>query len=117
MSYKFNRDWQAGFRWQYASGNPYTEIEDRVFLIDKGFFVPIFSQELFQNRLPPTHRLDFRVDRTWTFDDWQLLLYGEIWNVYMHQNILGVRYNYDYTERQFVYSFPILPTIGIRGVF
>jgi hypothetical protein len=117
VSYKLDRHWQFGARWQYSSGNPYTDIEGRVFLIDKGFFVPVFSRDLYARRLPPTHRLDLRLDRTFVFDNWRLLVYGEIWNTYMHQNLLGFNYNYDYTKREDIYSFPILPTFGVRGEF
>lgn len=116
-SYKINRAWQVGARWHYASGNPYTPVEGRVYLIDKGFFVPVFSPDLYSRRLPPTHRLDLRVDRTWTFDTWKLLLYAEVWNAYLHANLLGYNFNYDYTEREDIHSFPILPTLGVRGEF
>jgi hypothetical protein len=116
-SYKLTRAWQLGARWHFASGNPYTPVNGRVFLIDKGFYVPVFSPDLYSKRLPPTHRLDLRVDRTWTFDVWRLLLYAEVWNVYMHPNLLGFNFNYDYTKRVDVHSFPILPSVGVRGEF
>lgn len=116
-SYRFNRAWQVGARWHYASGNPYTPVDGRVYLIDKGFFVPVFSPQLYSRRLPATHRLDLRVDRSWTFDTWKLLLYAEVWNAYLHSNLLGYNYNYDFTKREDIYSFPILPTLGVRGEF
>jgi hypothetical protein len=68
-------------------------------------------------RLPLFHALDVRVDKTWKFDAWKLAFYVDIQNIYNQENVEGLRYNFNYTEREYTTGLPILPSLGLRGEF
>ncbi|MBW1811007.1 MAG: TonB-dependent receptor, partial [Deltaproteobacteria bacterium] len=108
--------WEFGLRFQLVSGNPHTPMIDSVYDADYDVYVPtagITNSE----RLPLFHQLDLRVDYTWAFTTWALSLYLDVQNVYNHQNVEGVKYNYDYTEKSYYTGLPIIPALGIKGSF
>jgi TonB family protein len=70
-----------------------------------------------EERLPTFHQLDVRVDKKWEFELWKLSLYLDVQNVYNHQNIEGISYNFNYSGRQFATGLPIFPSFGLRGEF
>ena len=61
--------------------------------------------------------LDLRVDYTWAFETWALSLYLDVQNVYNQENIEGIKYNFDYTERSYYTGLPIIPALGLKGSF
>ena len=63
------------------------------------------------------YKRQLRVDKRWDFDAWRLSAYLDVQNVYNSQNVEGIVYNFDFTNRQFISGIPILPSIGLRGEF
>jgi len=86
---KFNRNWDAGFKWRFVGGAPYTPYDvDRSMLkaawdlqgqgyLDYGNYNTL--------RLKSFHQLDIRVDKQYYFKGWSLMLYADVQNVYNHQ--------------------------------
>ena len=68
-------------------------------------------------RLPDFQQLDLRVDRTWRYDTWTLEGYFEVQNVTNTQNVEGYQYDFDFANKRPVTSLPIIPSLGLRGVF
>ena len=122
-SYNLTPTWEFGAKWQYRTGNPYTPVEGTTIELDlrdpinpKPFYVPTYA-ETNSDRLPPYHRLDLRVSKTFQFEGWKLGTFIELLNVYNRKNLLDFRYNEDYTERDDVNQLPILPYFGITAEF
>jgi len=109
--------WSIGARFRLATGYPYTPVDGSIFDSDGDQFTSIPSRNLNSARMPIFHALDLRVDKEWVFDTWMLAAYLEVQNVYNHQNVEGIQYNYDFTEQGYVYGLPILPVFGVRGEF
>ena len=135
-SYNITPTWEIGAKWQYRSGNPYTPVVDAEFLIDPRFLEEIENPEeitptqVIQNsiyrpiygetnsaRLPPYHRLDIRLSKTFNFKRWNLGIFLEILNTYNRKNLLDYTYNTDYSEKDAIYQFPIIPYFGITAEF
>ncbi|MBI5013906.1 MAG: TonB-dependent receptor [Deltaproteobacteria bacterium] len=114
-TYRLSPAWKFGLRWQYHSGTPFTPIVGTVVSTD-GRIRPRYG-DLNSERLPAYHRLDLRADRTWAFDAWKLGLYVELLNAYNRKNVLGYRYNADYTDRDPVYQLPLIPSVGVQAEF
>ena len=120
MNYKFNETWEAGLRWQYGSGFPYTEpvgSKPRIILADKnGDFIPetpviatrkspsdpdneqvVFdidygNRSRFNARKPVYHRLDLRVTASVTLWNTPWNFYLDIINIYNRKNINSYQY-------------------------
>lgn len=129
-SYRFGGGWEAGARFRVVSGNLQTPNvcdfaeEDcdpgrinALFHAASGAYTPLSFGAFNAERLPVFHSLDLRVDKRWDFEVWRLSAYLDVRNVYNNQNVEGIVYNFDYTNRQFVTGIPILPSIGLRGDF
>lgn len=79
-------NWDIGLRWRYVGGAPYTpydieysSVREAWDLTGQGYFdYSRYNSE----RLRAFHQLDLRVDKGWFFDNWTLMLYADIQNVY-----------------------------------
>ena len=119
-SYNLTPTWEIGAKWQYRTGNPYTPVEGATLLFDprngEPIYVPIYA-ETNSDRLPPYHRLDLRVSKTFQFRGWKLGTFLELLNAYNRQNLLDYRYSENYTKREDVNQLPFIPYLGITAEF
>ena len=126
-SYKLTPTWEFGAKWQYRSGNPYTPREGATFQTDprngNPIYVPIYA-ETNSGRLPPYHRLDLRVSKTFQFSNWKLGTFLELLNTYNRANLLDFNYPDDCLtpedcreRRNDVNQLPIIPYLGITAEF
>lgn len=76
-----------------------------------------------QTRLPPFARLDVRVSKTFTFDDFLLEAYLDVLNASASAEVLGYDYAVDRvmgqaTLRKTPFAIPlVLPTLGLKGAY
>jgi TonB family protein len=115
-SYDLGRGWQAGGRFRYVSGNPYTPCLGGVLQAGAGVYA-CRSGPLYSERMPPFTQLDLRVDKTWSFEAWKLTTYLDVQNVYNRANPEAVLYNYNFTQTRYQAGLPIIPSLGVRGEF
>ena len=108
--------WEIGAKWQYRTGNPYTPVLGATSELDprngESIYVPIYA-ETNSARLPAYHRLDVKISKAFRFDNWQMRVFLELLNAYNRKNLLDFSYNDDYTEKDDIYQFPIIPYLGI----
>lgn len=86
LSRDLGRGWEAGLRWRYAGGAPYTPY-DVAASMDKSQWdathQPVLDYSLRNTaRLAPFHQLDIRVDKNWYFKKWTIGIYLDIQNLY-----------------------------------
>ncbi len=122
-SYNLTSTWEIGAKWQYRSGNPYTPVNEQnpsapEFDPRNGetIYIPNYL-ETNSARFPDYHRLDLRVSKTFQFDDWKLGVFLELLNTYNRKNLLDFNYNDDYTEKDNINQFPLIPYLGITSEF
>ena len=115
-SYKLPHDWIAGVRLRYATGALNTPFVGAVYDANGNYHYPL-PGEPWSRRLPDFFQLDVRVDKRFVFNQWILALYADIQNATNYGNVEGVLNNFDYTEEQFLYGLPIIPSLGVRGEF
>ena len=114
-SYRVGR-WELGTRFRLSTGIPQTPITGSVFDADTGNYRPLQGAPG-STRRPTFHQLDFRFERTFTFDAWRLSAYLDVQNVYNAENPEGTFYDYRYRASAPIRGLPILPVIGVRGRF
>lgn len=114
-SYKLGRGWQAGARFRYISGSPYTPELGGVVDYDAGAYAPITSTNKNSARVGAFQQLDLRIDKTWQHKDWSFSMYLDVQNTYFHDNPEGISYNYNYSKSGSLSGLPFLPIIGLRG--
>ncbi|MBE2248935.1 MAG: TonB-dependent receptor [Myxococcus sp.] len=104
----------VGARFRYASGPLITPIAAALFDAQANLYVPIPALP-WSRRLPDFVQLDVRVDKKFVFENWSLVAYLDVQNATNQQNPEALFYNFDYSRSAYVYSIPILPTVGVRG--
>jgi outer membrane receptor protein involved in Fe transport len=102
LSYKLNRYWSFGFKYQYSSGTPYTNLLNvsTMYDIDNDKYSPIYTGGINDNRHASHHQLDFRIDKYWLFDSYVLSTYLDIKNVFHQKHEVDIKYNEDYTAQE-----------------
>lgn len=139
LSFPFFRGWDAGLRWNFGTGVPYTRAVGSY-----AFYRPRFAGEggRFQwtgaegtsdpspeyavllgdhnaERYPAYHRLDVslrkRLNKSWG----TIMPYASVLNLYNQRNVLFYFFEYDRTPptRSGVSMFPVLPTFGMEITF
>lgn len=83
------QSWDIGLKWRYVAGGPYTpydvETSSRVDAWDTKH-QPYYDYSRFnEGRLPAFHQLDVRVDKSFFFRKWSLMLYADIQNIYNYK--------------------------------
>ena len=129
-SYRFAAGWEVGARFRLVSGNLTSPTVCNPAAADcdpsrinalyhgaTGAYTPIRFGAVNDERLPLFHSLDLRIDKAWQFTAWKLSAYVDVQNVYNSQNVEGISYSFDFSNRQFVTGLPFLPSIGLRGEF
>ena len=116
-TYSPTSTWEIGAKWQYRTGIPYTPVLGADLKIDprngESIYVPIYA-ETNSARLLAYHRMDVKISKAFRFDNWQMHIFLELLNAYNRKNLLDFSYNDDYTEKEDIYQFPIIPYLGIN---
>jgi hypothetical protein len=86
LSSGFGKNWNAGAKWRFVGGAPYTPYDyERSSIIEaydaRGQGYPDY-QLYNTGRLADFHQLDVRIDKEYFFKNWSLTLYLDIQNVY-----------------------------------
>ena len=121
VNYRWNRLWDAGLRWTFHSGMPYTAIVGNQENPDfADYYLPIYG-ELNGSRASPYHRLDLRVERQFIGTRLRGSVYLDIINAYARENGGAVEYkpipnssSYQLEEEE---TLPLLPSIGVKLIF
>ncbi len=87
---KLKKNWNIGGKWRYVGGTPYTPFDPvkssnvEAWNVQGG---PYLNYDQFYTlRLSPFHQLDVRVDKQYFFDNWSLMVYVDIQNLYNFQS-------------------------------
>lgn len=115
-SFKPGGGWELGAKFQLASGRPDSKVIGSTFDADCGCYDAVTTGTR-TTRIETFMQLDVRVEKTWLFQLWSLGAYLDIINVTNRKNPEGTDYDYRFRESTPVTSFPIFPTIGVRGTW
>jgi hypothetical protein len=86
---KLKRNWDAGVKWRFVGGAPYTPFNESFSALREvwditGQGVPDFANYN-RSRLKAFHQLDIRIDKQYFFSNWSLMFYADVQNLYNHQ--------------------------------
>ena len=108
--------WRFGARFQATSGEPTTPLVGSSYNSDLDVYQPRYGQAN-SIRKEAAHQLDVRVDREWQVGDWRLSAFLDVSNAYNHLRATGYNYDFNYGQRTAVTTFPVFPSLGVRGTF
>ncbi len=112
--YELGLEWHAGLRFRYVTGGGLPNTSARWYDADAdGYRRQIDGQ----TRAPAFHQLDLYVEKRWTFDEWYLVGYLDVQNVYNRANTELFAPTFDFKGVVPIPGIPILPALGLRGVF
>jgi hypothetical protein len=136
LQYDLPRAVQAGLRWNYGSGTPYTRPAAQIVgfetdVADGGYRLPrpegedpdvpyyVVPGDRNRERYPAYHRLDLTVRRPYVRRWGTFTPYVQVLNVYNQRNVLFYFFNYDKSPptRSGISMFPLLPSIGVEASF
>jgi hypothetical protein len=105
--YILNDQWEFGGKFRFATGRPYTPYNS-----DGTQNIALFNSA----RVGVNHSLDLRVDRRWNFEEWNLITYVDLQNVYNRKSKdMPI---FDEREKMVVENesgIGLLPSIGISA--
>jgi hypothetical protein len=127
---------EAGARWNYGSGTPFTRPVSQVVgfetdIANGGYRIPrpvgddpevplyVVLGDRSRERYPGYHRLDLTLRRPYERRWGTFTPYVQVLNVYNKKNVLFYFYNYDKTPptRSGITMFPLVPSIGVEASF
>ena len=112
---------QAGLKWRYAKGLPFTAIIGSRYDGDQGENFPIYSNDYNGDRLPAYHKLDIRFDFFAEMGGARWNFYIEILNAYNNPNVYDRSFNqrqpYSGDNPSDIQDLPFLPYMGIEVLF
>ena len=104
---------EISIKWRYLGGRPFTppvyHPEWREWIVEE-------KQKLNTERFPEYHRLDFRIDKRYIFNSWNLVIFFDLINVYGRNNLWNYNYGFDSKkgpEKEEVLQFKVFPVGGI----
>jgi hypothetical protein len=106
--YVFSEKWEASMKFRLATGRPYTP-----FNANGTQDAARYNTE----RTDANHSLDLRVDRRWFFENWSLVTYIDIQNIYNKKAATVPRFNERTQQTEQPESIGILPSIGVSAEF
>ncbi len=115
-NYRFGEYWQAGARFRYGSGKPYTPVASAFYNPAAGHWFPIPGEHN-SGRFPDYSRLDIRVTRHFQFETFDLDVYLELLNLYNRKNPIHFMWDETYSSKDPVTVFPFLPVLGVSARF
>ena len=115
-SWKPGRGFELGVRYQLASGRPDTPVIGSIYNADTGNYEPILGARR-SVRTPTFQQIDARMEKMWLYNTWSLGLYVDVINILNAENVEATQWDYRYNESAPVTSFPIWPTLGVRGTW
>jgi hypothetical protein len=120
-NYRFNKAWDAGVRWQFHSGLPYTPIVANMPNPSfPGFYLPVYG-DLNSARPSPYHRMDVRVEYQLPLSKAHGSVYLDIINLYARRNGGAAVYKPVPGTSEYVLeeedTLPLLPSVGIKITF
>lgn len=115
-SYRLGKGWELGGRYRMATGRPITAVRGGTYDADSDSYIRV-NGELNGSRRKTFQQVDARIEKTWTFDTYEIGAYLDVQNVLNTVNEEGTQYDYRFRERSPVASVPFLPTLGLRGQF
>ncbi len=115
-SWTFRPDWNAGLRYRYGSGFPYTPVVDGLYQAGTDRYEPVLGERN-SAWMPVYQKVDLHLEHRWEGEHWRGAVYAEAWVIPGRASEMYPVYSFDYDEETFVYGPHFVPILGVRGEF
>lgn len=113
-SWDINTRWNAGLRYRYATGLPFTPIVGGVYNGDEDRYDAVLG-ETNSARLPNVQKIDGHLEYSFPLRTWTLVAFIEAGYVPKANNGMYTVYSYDYSQTALVAGPGFLPLVGVRA--
>ncbi|MFA5805838.1 MAG: TonB-dependent receptor [Melioribacteraceae bacterium] len=110
-NYNFSETWQVGLKYRFGTGTPYTPPVGSIFDPQQNRYSPVVGEQN-SARFQAYQRLDMRITKKIPIWNTSINVYFELLNVFNNVNVVHYLYSEDYTTKEPMTVFPILPVIG-----
>jgi TonB-dependent Receptor Plug Domain len=119
---KITSRWNAGGRFQFTTGTPYSSVSGGTYNQNTGAYAPVPDGNTYlidKNDARNSYfmEVDFRTEYDFLFKDWTLTSYLDIFNLLNRSNVAYTTFNRDYSNTIQVSGLPIIPSVGIIAKF
>ncbi len=115
--YKFNNRWEVSGKFRYFTGSPYTPTYRPSDNPKNTTTTQNLPDEYLSKRLPAGHHLDLRVDRFFNYNQWRLIVFADVQNVYGYKQYTIPSYDFSKDQVNKREELGIFPSIGISAEF
>lgn len=115
FTYELGLNWHVGARFRYVTGGGLPLTNARWYDGDRDAYNREIGTDV--RRAPAFHQLDLRIDRVWSFAEFQIEAYLEVQNAYNRANTELFAPSFDFKSEVPIPSLPIFPLLGIKGMF
>jgi hypothetical protein len=105
--------WRIGGRLRLTSGTPITPVATAYYDANSMKWTAV-DGPLLSERLPMFAQLDLRIDHMWPKRRGVWDLYLDVQNATGRENVEGITYSADFSQRLYTHGLPIFPSIGIE---
>ena len=113
--YKPTPGLEMSLRWIYASGVPYTPIDEQ--LSAEYQQAVLDENRINEERYPDYHSMNVRLDKRFFFNKTNLVIYFSVWNAYNQKNIAEYYWNDTDQTVDEVYQWTFLPILSVEFEF
>nr|MBN2276208.1 hypothetical protein [candidate division Zixibacteria bacterium] len=113
--YRLSCNWDFSWRWDYATGCPYTPLDTVASRMHNHALFDI--HRINDARLPDYHSLSIRAERHFRFRGSSLPLYLSIMNLYNRKNVAGYIWKNESNTVDEINQLPFLPVVGMGYEF
>lgn len=116
LAYTLPRGFEASARLRYATGFPRTPVTGAYYDASRDLYQPIFGAHN-SIRIPAFLQLDLRLGKKFTIARTSLDVFVEVLNLWNRKNAEELVYSPDYSRRDVIRGFPVLPAFGLQWDF
>lgn len=115
-NYRLTALWEVGGRYNYHTGDTFTEKGNAVYNANLDKYQPRQGDmDLYAARLPNYNEISIFGGREFLWDTWKMNARFGIEYLWTERQALGVDYNYDYTEKEYLNGVPPIPYLEIQA--
>lgn len=115
-NYKLTELWELGGRFNYHTGDTFTEKGNAVYNANLDKYQPRQGDiELYAGRLPDYNELSIFAGRDYLWDTWKMNARFGIEYFWFKRAAMGVDYNYDFTKEKYVEGVPPIPYLEVQA--
>ena len=117
-NYQLSADWDIGGRYEHNTGSTYSAISEAIYNATTDQYEPdTVVEDENSKRMDDYNSISLYLTKKILFNTWKLQIKGGIESYWPQDQVLGISYNYDYSEEVEQSSVGSIPFLEVTGEF